>query len=62
VRYSFLSNNTFISPQVTLSLNEVQKESEKQVMCRCFLALQIIANKLFKIMANLKYIGKVVTK
>jgi hypothetical protein len=62
VRYSFLSNNTFISPQVTFSLKEVQRESEKQVTCRGFLALQIIANKLLKVMANLKYIGKVVTK
>ena len=45
-----------ISPQVTFSLKEVQRESEKQVACRSFLAFQIIANKPFKVMANLKYI------
>ena len=62
MRYSFPSNNICISPQVTFFLREVQRESEKQVTCRGFLALQIIANKPFKVMANLEYIRKAVTK
>ena len=56
MRYSFHSINTCISPQDTFSLKEVQKESEKQVTGRGFSALQIIDNKPFKVMANLKYI------
>ena len=45
MRYSFPSINNCVSPQVIFSLKEVQKESEKQVTGRGFLALQIIDNK-----------------